>query len=179
MPNKLPGQMRHFYVMKAEDQLTVKEIASQLQLREQTVKNLHTFYARYSYFSFEIDWFTPDGLWFPAGGGSGSPLEVSVVHTGCVCGSSRGVGVVHAGGGCGFRWTWICFTPDGEWFPAGGGSGSRGMWEWFPAGGRCGSHQMGSGSPLEVSVVHAGGASGSPLEMRVVHADVGVVPRWR
>jgi RNA polymerase sigma-70 factor (ECF subfamily) len=41
--NKLPGQMRRIYVMKTEDQLTVKEIASQLQLSEQTVKNqLHT-----------------------------------------------------------------------------------------------------------------------------------------
>jgi len=40
---KLPGQMRRIYVMKTEDQLTVKEIASQLQLSEQTVKNqLHT-----------------------------------------------------------------------------------------------------------------------------------------
>jgi len=40
---KLPGQMRRIYVMKNEDQLTVKEIASELQLSEQTVKNqLHT-----------------------------------------------------------------------------------------------------------------------------------------
>ena len=36
---KLPGQMRRIYVMKNEDQLTVKEIASELQLSEQTVKN--------------------------------------------------------------------------------------------------------------------------------------------
>jgi RNA polymerase sigma-70 factor (ECF subfamily) len=41
--NKLPGQMRRIYSMKNEDQLSVKEIASQLQLSEQTVKNqLHT-----------------------------------------------------------------------------------------------------------------------------------------
>jgi RNA polymerase sigma-70 factor, ECF subfamily len=41
--NKLPGQMRRIYSMKNEEQLTVKEIASELQLSEQTVKNqLHT-----------------------------------------------------------------------------------------------------------------------------------------
>ena len=41
--NKLPGQMRRIYVMKNEEQLSVKEIASELQLSEQTVKNqLHT-----------------------------------------------------------------------------------------------------------------------------------------
>ncbi len=41
--NKLPGQMRRIYSMKNEDQLSVKEIASELQLSEQTVKNqLHT-----------------------------------------------------------------------------------------------------------------------------------------
>jgi RNA polymerase sigma-70 factor (ECF subfamily) len=41
--NKLPGQMRRIYAMKNEDQLSVKEIASELQLSEQTVKNqLHT-----------------------------------------------------------------------------------------------------------------------------------------
>lgn len=41
--NKLPGQMRRIYTMKNEDQLSVKEIASELQLSEQTVKNqLHT-----------------------------------------------------------------------------------------------------------------------------------------
>lgn len=40
---KLPGQMRRIYSMKNEDQLSVKEIASELQLSEQTVKNqLHT-----------------------------------------------------------------------------------------------------------------------------------------
>lgn len=40
---KLPGQMRRIYSMKNEEQLTVKEIASELQLSEQTVKNqLHT-----------------------------------------------------------------------------------------------------------------------------------------
>jgi RNA polymerase sigma-70 factor (ECF subfamily) len=41
--NKLPGQMRRIYAMKNEEQLSVKEIASELQLSEQTVKNqLHT-----------------------------------------------------------------------------------------------------------------------------------------
>jgi RNA polymerase sigma-70 factor (ECF subfamily) len=41
--NKLPGQMRRIYSMKNEEQLSVKEIASELQLSEQTVKNqLHT-----------------------------------------------------------------------------------------------------------------------------------------
>lgn len=41
--NKLPGQMRRIYSMKNEDQLSVKEIACELQLSEQTVKNqLHT-----------------------------------------------------------------------------------------------------------------------------------------
>lgn len=41
--NKLPGQMRRIYAMKNEEQLSVKEIAAQLQLSEQTVKNqLHT-----------------------------------------------------------------------------------------------------------------------------------------
>jgi RNA polymerase sigma-70 factor, ECF subfamily len=40
---KLPGQMRRIYSMKNEEQLSVKEIASELQLSEQTVKNqLHT-----------------------------------------------------------------------------------------------------------------------------------------
>jgi RNA polymerase sigma-70 factor (ECF subfamily) len=40
---KLPGQMRRIYAMKNEEQLSVKEIASELQLSEQTVKNqLHT-----------------------------------------------------------------------------------------------------------------------------------------
>ena len=40
---KLPGQMRKIYSMKNEEQLSVKEIASELQLSEQTVKNqLHT-----------------------------------------------------------------------------------------------------------------------------------------
>jgi RNA polymerase sigma-70 factor (ECF subfamily) len=41
--NTLPGQMRRIYAMKNEEQLTVKEIASELELSEQTVKNqLHT-----------------------------------------------------------------------------------------------------------------------------------------
>jgi RNA polymerase sigma-70 factor (ECF subfamily) len=41
--SKLPGQIRRIYAMKNEDQLSVKEIASELQLSEQTVKNqLHT-----------------------------------------------------------------------------------------------------------------------------------------
>jgi RNA polymerase sigma-70 factor (ECF subfamily) len=41
--DQLPGKMRQIYVMKNEDQLSVKEIASELQLSEQTVKNqLHT-----------------------------------------------------------------------------------------------------------------------------------------
>jgi len=41
--NKLPGQMRRIYAMKNEEELSVKEIASELQLSEQTVKNqLHT-----------------------------------------------------------------------------------------------------------------------------------------
>jgi RNA polymerase sigma-70 factor (ECF subfamily) len=41
--SKLPGQMRRIYSMKNEEQLSVKEIASELQLSEQTVKNqLHT-----------------------------------------------------------------------------------------------------------------------------------------
>jgi len=41
--NTLPGQMRRIYAMKNEEQLSVKEIASELQLSEQTVKNqLHT-----------------------------------------------------------------------------------------------------------------------------------------
>jgi len=41
--NKLPGQMRRIYAMKNEEQLSVKEIASELKLSEQTVKNqLHT-----------------------------------------------------------------------------------------------------------------------------------------
>ena len=41
--NKLPGQMRRIYSMRNEEQLSVKEIASELQLSEQTVKNqLHT-----------------------------------------------------------------------------------------------------------------------------------------
>jgi RNA polymerase sigma factor (sigma-70 family) len=40
---KLPIQMRRIYSMKNEEQLSVKEIASELQLSEQTVKNqLHT-----------------------------------------------------------------------------------------------------------------------------------------
>lgn len=37
--NELPGQMRRIYAMKNEDQLSVKEIATELQLSEQTVKN--------------------------------------------------------------------------------------------------------------------------------------------
>jgi RNA polymerase sigma-70 factor (ECF subfamily) len=37
--NKLPGQMRRIYTMKNEEHLSVKEIASELQLSEQTVKN--------------------------------------------------------------------------------------------------------------------------------------------
>lgn len=41
--NKLPGQMRRIYSMRNEEQLSVKEIASELKLSEQTVKNqLHT-----------------------------------------------------------------------------------------------------------------------------------------
>jgi len=41
--NTLPGQMRRIYSMRNEDQLSVKEIASELKLSEQTVKNqLHT-----------------------------------------------------------------------------------------------------------------------------------------
>lgn len=41
--NELPGQMRRIYAMRNEDQLSVKEIASELRLSEQTVKNqLHT-----------------------------------------------------------------------------------------------------------------------------------------
>ena len=41
--SKLPGQMRRIYAMKNEEQLSVKEIASELELSEQTVKNqLHT-----------------------------------------------------------------------------------------------------------------------------------------
>lgn len=41
--NKLPGQMRRIYAMKNEEELSVKEIASELELSEQTVKNqLHT-----------------------------------------------------------------------------------------------------------------------------------------
>lgn len=41
--NELPGQMRRIYAMKNEDQLSVKEIAAELRLSEQTVKNqLHT-----------------------------------------------------------------------------------------------------------------------------------------
>jgi len=41
--SKLPGQMRRIYAMKNEDQLSVKEIAAELRLSEQTVKNqLHT-----------------------------------------------------------------------------------------------------------------------------------------
>jgi RNA polymerase sigma-70 factor (ECF subfamily) len=41
--NKLPGKMRRIYAMKNEEQLSVKEIATELQLSEQTVKNqLHT-----------------------------------------------------------------------------------------------------------------------------------------
>ncbi|MBO9561246.1 MAG: sigma-70 family RNA polymerase sigma factor [Niastella sp.] len=40
---KLPGQMRRIYTMKIEEQRSVKEIAAELQLSEQTVKNqLHT-----------------------------------------------------------------------------------------------------------------------------------------
>ncbi|WP_162915874.1 RNA polymerase sigma factor [Paraflavitalea soli] len=40
---KLPGQMRRIYAMKIEEQRSVKEIAAELQLSEQTVKNqLHT-----------------------------------------------------------------------------------------------------------------------------------------
>lgn len=40
---KLPGQMRRIYAMKIEEQRSVKEIASELRLSEQTVKNqLHT-----------------------------------------------------------------------------------------------------------------------------------------
>lgn len=40
---KLPIQMRRIYSMKNEEQLSVKEIASELHLSEQTVKNqLHT-----------------------------------------------------------------------------------------------------------------------------------------
>lgn len=40
---KLPGQMRRIYAMKIEEQRSVKEIATELQLSEQTVKNqLHT-----------------------------------------------------------------------------------------------------------------------------------------
>jgi RNA polymerase sigma-70 factor (ECF subfamily) len=40
---KLPGQMRRIYVMRNEEERTIKEIASELQLSEQTVKNqLHT-----------------------------------------------------------------------------------------------------------------------------------------
>jgi RNA polymerase sigma-70 factor (ECF subfamily) len=41
--NQLPVQMRRIYTMKNEEQLSVKEIASELHLSEQTVKNqLHT-----------------------------------------------------------------------------------------------------------------------------------------
>jgi RNA polymerase sigma-70 factor (ECF subfamily) len=40
---QLPVKMRRIYTMKNEEQLSVKEIASELQLSEQTVKNqLHT-----------------------------------------------------------------------------------------------------------------------------------------
>lgn len=40
---RLPGQMGKIYVMKNEEALSVKEIASELDLSEQTVKNqLHT-----------------------------------------------------------------------------------------------------------------------------------------
>ncbi|MDF2192299.1 sigma-70 family RNA polymerase sigma factor [Paraflavitalea sp. CAU 1676] len=39
----LPGQMRRIYAMKIEEQRSVKEIAAELRLSEQTVKNqLHT-----------------------------------------------------------------------------------------------------------------------------------------
>ena len=41
--DKLPGQMRRIYAMKIEEQRSVKEIAAELRLSEQTVKNqLHT-----------------------------------------------------------------------------------------------------------------------------------------
>jgi len=41
--NTLPGQMRRIYSMKNEEQRSVREIATELQLSEQTVKNqLHT-----------------------------------------------------------------------------------------------------------------------------------------
>lgn len=41
--NKLPIRMRRIYSMKIEEQRSVKEIAAELQLSEQTVKNqLHT-----------------------------------------------------------------------------------------------------------------------------------------
>ena len=36
---RLPGQMRRIYAMKNEEQRSVREIASELQLSEQTVKN--------------------------------------------------------------------------------------------------------------------------------------------